>query len=1106
MKGDFSRNTFNKTRHFKSVRMQQGRVQLDADWNEQQDIVQYRIERGTADIVGGCGGPINGGGFRIVSAITDLPPEEQALEANQNPPTLDGAGDFFIAAGRYYVHGVLCEAEGITAYSAQPNLPLDTLGSGGASPTLPLPAEAGTYIAYLDVWDRHITALEEPHLREVALGGPDTTTRNKIVWQVKLHRLEAGEVAGANCSDEIPSWVNATRPSTGALGARAELTLEDDDPCIVPPGAGFRRLENQLYRVEVHEGGARNNASFKWSRDNGSIVSRLEQQSTDLTRWTVSNPGSDAILRFAVGQWVELTDDNHELLGIPGTLVQVTQVAGDVLTVDLSQRFPTAGSVDMADFPENPKIRRWDGMLTNVTNQTYRDLEDGVQVRIQGGNVDGQPRQYRTGDYWQIPARTLTGEVEWPQDGANPAWQQPFGIQHRYCRLALMTFDGAVWTNISDCRNLFPPLTQVLRFFHVSGDGQEALPGNPVPRPLQVGVSNGQMPVVGAIVQFEVIGGTGTLMATGVDPCTTFTAGGTSTITAITDDDGVASACWLLDDTLHSQQVEATLLGIGDHPLVNATGVSLFTPIRFNANLGLASEVAYTPGAGCVMPASVNTVQEALDELCRMPSAGECVTIAVRPGVGWEGLLATLPPGSDATICLMPGLYPLNRRVELRDFGTIKFTGAGASSRIVVENDEVALWFENCTEVKVRDVYVESLRVGTGRTVGDVFPGLSGALTFNRCDAVTVEDTALKCASGAERMGSCLTVYGNPDRLDTEPGAGTVRIQNCDMRIGHQQAGIVVNSVRRSSITNNLLRPGVKPDSLSMERLLLNKHYRSAVREIILNRVNLDPSEELVGGTPVGFALVSGGGFDALFEVGQPYDAEWERFVQLPEIQTSLKGIQTAQDLYRRLANIVDQILLHQGNYSADVLLPNYAAWYENELRLSNTTTASQGIVIGGREARDVKITGNTILGVHMGIHAGVSDGPFDSNNILSIGKLLIADNEIEAYNTPGMRERHGIFVGNCDSVHVLNNRIRLRRYPAANNLPIDGIRIFGFLGRMVMVRQNHIVEFSTGTRVTPLNISTRTLEQWFVSDNAMENIARAVDAPRLVRRENNVS
>jgi len=51
MKGDFSKTTFNAKKHFHNVLMQQGRVLLDSDWNEQADIVAYRVETGTKDIV-----------------------------------------------------------------------------------------------------------------------------------------------------------------------------------------------------------------------------------------------------------------------------------------------------------------------------------------------------------------------------------------------------------------------------------------------------------------------------------------------------------------------------------------------------------------------------------------------------------------------------------------------------------------------------------------------------------------------------------------------------------------------------------------------------------------------------------------------------------------------------------------------------------------------------------------------------------------------------------------------------------------------------------------------------------------------------------------------
>ncbi len=38
MPGDYSRQTFRQKQHYSGVLEQQGRVQTDADWNEQQDI------------------------------------------------------------------------------------------------------------------------------------------------------------------------------------------------------------------------------------------------------------------------------------------------------------------------------------------------------------------------------------------------------------------------------------------------------------------------------------------------------------------------------------------------------------------------------------------------------------------------------------------------------------------------------------------------------------------------------------------------------------------------------------------------------------------------------------------------------------------------------------------------------------------------------------------------------------------------------------------------------------------------------------------------------------------------------------------------------------
>ncbi len=550
MKGDFSRSTFDRRNHYSSVRMQQGRVQLDADWNEQADLTRYRIETEAADLIGGCGAPLHADGFRTVETAADLTPEEAARIVNADVPTLE-AGDFLITGGRMYVRGRLAECDAIARYRAQPHLP-----DPGAAP-------AGTYVAYLDVWDRHLTALEEPELREVALGGPDTATRTQTVWQVKLLDVtEETPDGGITCASPLDAWNALVTPPDGQMSARAEESAASTNPCIVTPGAGYRALENRLYRVEVYGTGTRDAVAFKWSRDNGTVAARWTGETpidAASKRITVSTLGRDAVLRFLPGTYVELTDDAHELAGLPGTLVEVTRAEDGELTLDLTTAIGT--ETDLADY-DNPRVRRWDGVLQNVTNANFVALEDGVQVRFFAGS-------FRNGDYWTVPARTATADVEWPVNNAGTALRlSPFGIEHRYCKLGVLTSDGETWTDVEDCRPLFPPVTELTSLFYVSGDGQEATPradgaGTALDHPLQVGVANGRWPVAGASVRFRVTQGGGAV-------------NGVSETVVETGADGVAGVGWTLGGDVEAlQQVEATLLDAG--------GAAIHLPIRFTA-------------------------------------------------------------------------------------------------------------------------------------------------------------------------------------------------------------------------------------------------------------------------------------------------------------------------------------------------------------------------------------------------------------------------------------------------------------------------------------------------------------------------------------------
>ncbi|MGC2698423.1 MAG: DUF6519 domain-containing protein, partial [Candidatus Angelobacter sp.] len=441
MKGDFTRWSFRPKQHYHGVLKQQGRVDLDSDWNEQDAIVAHRVETETIDVIGASGAPQGNAGFQV-----------QAVSSGAN---------LSISPGRAYVDGILCENEQANLLiTAQPDLP-----------GFQLPTASGIYIAYLEVWERHITYLDDGKIREVALGGPDTCTRAKTVWQVKLQ--QAGAIgSGVTCSTDVTDYDTLTAQSTGTLQAQAQAT-DPTGPCMVPATAGYRSLENQLYRVEIHNTGTGDaaagsgTATFKWSRDNGSVVaswiSPPSGQTPAANTLFVSSTGKDSVLGFAAGQWIELSDDTRELNFQPGTLVQLTNVQGQVLTVDPGTVIPSGGSLNLADYKLNPKVRRWDSVkATPTTTGVWLDLESGVQVQFAKGT-------YATGDYWLIPARTLTSNIDWPVDSSgNPVAETPKGIQRHYCRLAIVQYDGKIWSLIASCLPVFPPLTGDDKGIHIT--------------------------------------------------------------------------------------------------------------------------------------------------------------------------------------------------------------------------------------------------------------------------------------------------------------------------------------------------------------------------------------------------------------------------------------------------------------------------------------------------------------------------------------------------------------------------------------------------------------------------------------------------------------
>jgi hypothetical protein len=559
MKVDVSRDTFHAYKNYLRVLMQQGRVQLDANWNEQVAILLRSIQALAADLIGPAAGPESQCGF-LISPL------------KSNPKALD----FQIGFGRYYVDGLLCEASylplpifrtltqdvyevrnwssdfeqktvpdyelfddsptpagtpvavriskpdstsntvtiqtlnnstiptfqnpklrRLLTYLRQPDSIASTTLGAISPPSLP----AGASQIYLDVWERVITYVEDDSIREVALGGPDTAARSKLVWQVKWTPAVTDPATGATAC-MLPQQLAAQfqPPNRGWLQAMARQGSPSTDPCIINPNSQYTGPENQLYRVEINRAGAawdgasptdQAAATFKWSRENGSVVYPIVSGG-GTTTVVVESIGRDDRYGLVEGNFVEVQDDRSVLANSAGSLLTVQSVDNTAMTVSLG------GTPDANvgfDRSLHPLLRRWDqeagdpaeGGLTLAADNAafvqegvWLTLEDGVQIRFEAAAPGGVStpnnvppiNRYRTGDYWLIPTRTSTGDVEWPKvigtDG-NPETDShgnyipvalpPHGITHHYAPLAIVDANAndGVSVHTPDCRTMFKP-------------------------------------------------------------------------------------------------------------------------------------------------------------------------------------------------------------------------------------------------------------------------------------------------------------------------------------------------------------------------------------------------------------------------------------------------------------------------------------------------------------------------------------------------------------------------------------------------------------------------------------------------------------------------
>lgn len=450
---DISRHLFDARKRYISVQMQQGRVFLDADWNENERIADDARRKAILDIVGGQGSP--DGGYRI-SGVT-------------------GAGqdlDFRIEPGTYYLGGTRLDLDQPESFRAQTDW-LDQ-PPGGIDPE-----HRRIDVVYLETWQQSVTAVEDSELLEVALGGPDTSTRIRNMSRVRVLR----NVNNPDCAD---AWKAASERfakagrgqlnAGGELVTDAELTVTIDpgvvgsDPCDPETTGGYLGAENQAIRVQIVSPN-----TFTWGFDNGSALYRVSL-SADRTKITfITEPRDQA-------HW-PLAGDTVELLPWSALLPNGEKVAEHQghLSRLASSFNPDVREVTMTDPPAAGFGQEWqarpDAALlgeeyfylrvwhrgTDRTGAPAISFTAGTPVELghTGLSITLDGSAFRPGDYWTIAARPNSPSEVMPWQLLTGA--SPIGPKIFVAPLALIQWRrrgrNFVPQIISDCRARFLPLT-----------------------------------------------------------------------------------------------------------------------------------------------------------------------------------------------------------------------------------------------------------------------------------------------------------------------------------------------------------------------------------------------------------------------------------------------------------------------------------------------------------------------------------------------------------------------------------------------------------------------------------------------------------------------
>ena len=957
MGSDLARISFDPSRGYRSVVAQQGRVTLEADVNEEAAITSEALRVETIDVVGPAGTPDDG--YKVSWNATD------GLVASD---------------GTMYVGGWRLTQEKPVPFSNQPewlDQPQQTTIQGNA-------------LAALLVTEQSISAIEDQALREVALGGPDTSARTRLMQHLVLLPTSDSDCAAAEADLEknLQSKGLLLDPATRELRHAATLAVsffppkQSSNPCCPPAQGGYLGSDNQLVRVTVSSFSG-NHGTLLWGWNNASFLYRATVVSSNVIKLTQAP--IDAAHTPQPGQVIEILRTTM-VLGKASEQNYVAAPNGTIVTLGAGTIYdPTSQQLTLPSGTTLPSdthtlfVRLWQGTASfNSGTAVQLDSVSGLAVTIKMNALPAAPLASRP--YWCFAVRPNTPQSVYPQRYLE-GQQLPDGPRQWLCDLAVVQqvpgAAAATWQILDDCRNHFKPLIDA---------------GDCTCCELTLSPNEDWVTVLKAAMA----------NVKAISIC--FQPGSYKTTSTI---------------VFGKMGVKITGAGAGTQII----GTSLEVVFEFdNCPNVVLSDIAIAAGtAGYSNNAATAGLQGAVTiRACEQVDIERVVLACAEADLRAASCLAVYNPA--------PASNTLTNAIDVPRFAQRHYNLRILNSEFRVGHFQVGILVVNADRAQIEGNYLITPQVLRNIKYTDLRDNIYLASRLKK--QLVHGMSILSTAPATNRKAKRRLLRKKTDAATTVPANAPLSAPPPD------KATPPANTAPETAPQEKQAEAAPKAQFTGAERLIS-----------VLPHVNLGE----VGRAHV---TASFGNLKLQMISSDKLTNTWTDALR----KAGLNESSTAGQVHTAVHQIAEAAFK-----APDSVAPGFRNYVSNLLP-ALFSTSSQGIVVAGSVANDVRILNNTIDGTAQGIHVGLSNRkavPYVSG--LQASVVQICGNTVIVRLTPEMTgDRHGIFVGSVESAIIDDNHVELFRGANAGQ-DIYAIKVIGTLGPRVLVERNAMLRFTLG-------------------------------------------